>query len=103
MAYRKGAKNLQAEVDAKVKDAFSKQCKQRGQVQHDAVTGALRVWLALPHAVQSELISRPPRNVYEFLIDRLVNVQISKRLDELGPLKLEFLRLLEQAGEQGGK
>lgn len=82
MAYRKDAKNFFAEVDSKVNTAFKKQWK-RGQVKNDATTAALRVWIALPHRIQSEIMCNPPESIYDFLVKELLNTETLKFLESL--------------------
>jgi len=83
MAYRKNAKNLQAEVDSDVKSDLKRQVGSRKQVQNDAVTGALRVWLSLPIEIQAKVLSSPPKDMYEYLTKALLDAETLKLLAQL--------------------
>ena len=85
MAYRKNSKSFYAEVDRRVAEALKKQCKVHGLVKHDVTTAALRVWLALPRAIQSELVESPPGNVYDFIVSRLLDHELLRFFRPLSP------------------
>ena len=85
MAHRKNSKDFYAEVESVVANALKGQCKKRGQIKQDAVTAAIRVWLALPRDIQAELIDEPPVNVYEFLVERLLDAATIGFLRTLPP------------------
>lgn len=80
MAYRKGAKNFFAEVDSGVNDEFKKQYRHRGQVKNNAVTAALRVWIALPKEFQAVMMSDPPGDVYHFMTEKFLDAEALKFL-----------------------
>jgi hypothetical protein len=88
MAYRKDAKNFYAEVDSAVNEAFKKQWK-RGQIKNDATTAALRVWIALPRYIQAEIMNNPPKAVYNFLVENLLDAELVKFLRSLSPKERE--------------
>lgn len=84
MAYRKNAVSFNAEVDRQVNESFKKQWK-KGQVKNDATTAALRLWTALPHYIQSEIINKPPKNIMKYLTDSLLESEVLAFLRSLSP------------------
>jgi len=92
-----GQKNVNVNIDENLYDEFSTHTDQRGYTKYRAVEGALRVFMALPAEVQTQLISNSKKDIYAMLVRGLVETEISKHLDELGPAKEKFLVLLRQA------
>lgn len=90
-------KSFNVDIDEKISDAFSAQVEQQGYVKYRAIEGALRVFMSLPLELQSQFISNDIDDVYTTLVRGLVDAEIQKHLDELGPAKEKFLALLKQA------
>ena len=92
-------KNFNVNVSEKLSDAFSAQVDERGYTKYRAVEGALRAFIALPAELQVQLISnaKSESDVYAMLVRGLVETEIAKHLDDLGPAKEKFLALLKQA------
>jgi len=88
---------LNVNIDAALYDSFSEQTDERGQTKYRAVEGALRAFIALPAEVQTQLISDREKDTYSILVQGLVDSEIQKHLDKLGPVKEKFLALLTQA------
>jgi hypothetical protein len=93
MTYRKNAKSFTAEIDIAIKDQFKQQLKARGQTQNDAATAALKIWLSLPHEIQAIIISLETANVYEFLKEKILDVELIKELDLSGRKKQVYAAL----------
>jgi len=63
-----------------------------------AVRAAMRGFLAMPVDVQVKLMaSNNTTDVYRLLIEGLLEAEIAKELQKLGPDKKEFLDLVRQA------
>lgn len=85
MAYRKNAKTVSFEIESGISRKFSAQRKVRGQVQSDAATAALRVWICLPEELQAVLISNPPKDVYRFICEKILDAETAKFFAALDP------------------
>lgn len=89
-------KNFNVNVSEELSDAFSSQVDERGYTKYRAVEGALRAFMVLPPEIQIKLIANNQNDVYTMLVRGLVDSEIAKRLEELGPAKEKFLALLTQ-------
>ena len=90
-------KNLNANINAEVFDAFETQKDKYGWNKYRAVEAALKAFMAMPAELQVRIISaEPSNNIYPLLIRGLVDAEIAKHLDNLGPTREKFLALLAQ-------
>jgi len=90
-------KNFNVNIDESLAEEFSIHIDARGFTKYRAVEGALRAFMALPAEVQTRLIANQNTDIYSILVRGLVDSEIQKHLDKLGPAKEKFLALLTQA------
>ena len=85
------------ELDVELADSFTDFVDNRGLKKTRAIAGAVRAFMALPSELQTQLIANNACDVYTMLVRGLVESEIQKHLDDLGPAKEKFLALLKQA------
>ena len=85
------------DIDEKTGQEFSAQTEERGYTKYRAVEGALRAFMALPSEVQVQLMSSNETDAYAILIHGLLDAELAKELQQMGPKKKEFLALVRQA------
>ena len=85
------------DIDEKTGQEFSAQAEERGYTKYRAVEGALRAFMALPSEVQVRLMSTNETDAYAILLHGLVDAELAKEIESLGPSKKEFLALVRQA------
>lgn len=92
-------KSFGVDIEETLSESFSAQIDERGYTKYRAVEGALRAFLVLPAELQVRLISvgNSSSDVYPMLVEGLLDVELAKALDNLGPDKQEFLALVRQA------
>lgn len=90
-------KAFTVELDAKLADKFADFTDQRGLKKTRAIEGAVRVFMVLSPELQAQLIANNVSDVYAMLVQGLVETEIQKHINELGPAKENFLALLKQA------
>ena len=90
-------KSFNVDIDEKLSDEFTAQIDKRGYTKYRAIEGALRAFMALPLEIQGKLITNDIGDIYSMLVRSLVDAEIQKHLDDLGPGKEKFLALLKQA------
>lgn len=72
--------HLGAEVRADIADLFRRQCEQRHQLKHGALTAAIKLWVQLPSEIQARLLDQSLDN--GGLVE-LVNKIVDERLNEV--------------------
>ncbi len=101
---KKEQKNFNVNVDADLSDAFSTQIDQRGFTKYRAIEGALRGFMSLPEHLQVRLIAASKvDDIKTILVEGLLESEIARHLDKLGPPKAKFLALLKQAKEPSSR
>ncbi len=93
-------KPFTVDVDTELSEKFSLQVDERAYTKYRAVEGAIRAFMALEPKLQVQLMNNKIEDVYAMLVRGLVETEIRKHLDELGPAKEKFLALLKQAKEK---
>lgn len=93
-------KTFNVDIDDQLSEQFSNQIEERGFTKYRAIEAAIRAFLVLPSEVQVALMSNAA-DAYSILLRGLVEVEIQKHLDDLGPAKEKFLALLRQAKAKG--
>jgi len=96
-------KAFTVELNEKLADEFTDFVDKRGLKKTRALEGAVRGFMAYPPDVQTRLMDNSLSDAYTILVDGLVDAEIAKHIDELGPAKDKFLALLKQATEKGGR
>ena len=91
-------KMFSAEISEGVADEFLRHCEQRRYLKFGAIEGALKGFMVLPPELQVAIMSADEdADIYAILMEGLVDAEIARELDQLGPAADEFLRLLKQA------
>ena len=90
-------KGFGAEIDEKVCAAFDAQMLERKGKKWEKVETSLKIWLSLPETLQAKLLTANQDNIYNVLVNGLVDAEIEAHLEALGPIKNELLRLLREA------
>jgi len=90
-------KSFGVSIEEKLADEFTEWLAKHGVVKYRAIEGALRAFMVLPPELRNKLITNDVTDVYSLLVEGLVDQEIQKHLEKLGPAKNEFLRLLKQA------
>lgn len=92
-------KILSAELTEDVLDAFATYVYEHGYVKYRCLEAAMKAFMALPANVQSQLMKEacPQEKVRRIITEALLNLEIQKEIDSLGPARAEFLNLLLQA------
>ena len=91
-------KMFSAEISEGIADEFLRHCENRRYLKWGAIEAALRCFMVLPPELQVAIMSAEENvNVYAILTEGLVDAEIVRELDQLGPAADEFLKLLKQA------
>jgi hypothetical protein len=86
------------ELEGNLATAFSEVVVNHGWLKTRAVRGAVKVFLALPTDLQVKVMALNNNgDVYQILIEGLLDVELEKELDALGPEKAAFLAAVKQA------
>lgn len=90
---------LIAHISSKLAEQFRKTLDEWGDKQKRVLETLVKLWLALPRELQSHLQNEKltVEDIYDILIAGLVDNEIAKHLNELGPIKEKFLALLKRA------
>jgi hypothetical protein len=96
-------KTFTVDVNDDLSEAFSAQVDERGYTKYRALEGAMRAFVALPAEVQVKLMSNSMKESYDVMVRGLLEAEVSKHLDKLGPAKAKFLALLREAKAQEGR
>ena len=96
-------KNFNVNLDADLADSFAEQTDSRGYTKYKALEGAVKAYMALAPELQVRLISCKTGEAYQILIDGLLDAEILKHLEKLGPTREKFLALLKQAKAQSSR
>jgi hypothetical protein len=81
----------------KVADKFLRHCEERRYLKFGAIEGSLRVFMALPPEIQVCVMSANGCNdIYQCLVKGLLDVELRKELEKLGPRKEEFVRIAKE-------
>jgi hypothetical protein len=87
-----------AEISDTLADEFLQHCEQKRYLKFGAIEGALRAFMALPAELQVRLMSNKfTGNIYQLLVEGLVDVELARELAKMGSDKQEFLALVRQA------
>ena len=76
-------KSFNVDVAEELSDLFSVQIGQRGYAKYRAIEAALRAFMALPAAVQVQLMNIETKDVYTLLVNGLVNAEVTRSLASL--------------------
>lgn len=91
---------LVAHVDSELAEEFRAMLEQRGQSQKRVFEALLKIWRILPIGLQAKLLDNTTTDFYQVLVEGLVDVELAKELERLGPDKAEFLALVRQAKQK---
>lgn len=86
------------ELERNLSEAFTALVDEHGWKKTRAIRGAVKAFLAFPTGLQVKIMSANNTvDVYTILVEGLLEAELAKELDKLGPDKKEFLALVRQA------
>ena len=95
-------KAFNVDISDDLADKFSALAEKLAMHKYRVIEGAVRAFLVLPADVQVAVITADEgTDIHTILVEALLETEILKELDQLGPAKEKFLVLLRQAIDSG--